>query len=796
MGLKIARITDAKTAQELTLQAVKAYEAGDLAKAHKSLMAALELNPNDGQLFLQVGSVLVEMEAWDKALIAAKTAVQLMPFDANGYNLLGFILFKLRLFDLAEKCFRKTLEFDPNHKTARTNLVESIRLAKVERHKVPSEFDEIKKLLEVRKPTVALCMIVKNEEKFLADCLESVQGAVDEICIVDTGSTDKTVEIAKRYGAKIGHFEWTGDFAVARNKSIELATADWILILDADEVITPESKEEIRTVAWDKTKIGYSCVIENLLGDKEGDGKQMALIFRFFQNRPDMRYEGRIHEQAIPAAQRTGLPNGSSRIRIIHRGYLNKWMVDRDKHQRNLNILLEQEREEPNNPFCHFNLGQTYKLLGERDLSEKHYCRALDILKDARTPNTIPYYAGLFFSYADLLRLWGGRDKEALAVAEEGLAAFPTFADLHFTRGTILLSLDRFDEALKVYEGTRKFAGQVFAGGTDPGVATYKATNAIGVCYAKMGKAALAKQYFKRALKEWPSPNAEIHTNLGILYLAEENYQAALGHFTSALEIDSGCYQGWLNLGSVCFKLGNLEEAIAAWRQAIILQPNAADIHYLIGQAHVRQLAADSAIAAFEAELRICPAHASATLALGWAQFTAGSPTAALKTWQDFVAANPDSDRLPEFRSAQLFVQVAGGAATTADDLRATGLVPEAMSSQWIQVLDMSAEFKLFREVETIAEQSAVLSEVMPDFEEQLGRFFLKWKLYDLAIAFLLRQRERTPENADLYYLLGEACQALGKAADAIVMYQACVGINPRHAMARTRLDRLQAQPA
>ena len=82
---------------------------------------------------------------------------------------------------------------------------------------------------------ISLCMIVKNEERFLAECLESVKDVVDEICIVDTGSTDRTVEIARSYGAKIEFHEWRKDFAWARNKALEMATRRWTFVLDADE---------------------------------------------------------------------------------------------------------------------------------------------------------------------------------------------------------------------------------------------------------------------------------------------------------------------------------------------------------------------------------------------------------------------------------------------------------------------------------------------------------------------------------------------------------------------------------
>src|SRR3990167_6711291 len=97
-------------------------------------------------------------------------------------------------------------------------------------------------------PTISLCMIVKNEERYLDQCLNSVKDLADEIIIVDTGSTDRTKEIAKKFNAKIFDFKWTDDFSAARNESIKHATKDWILVLDADEVLDEEGKKMIREI--------------------------------------------------------------------------------------------------------------------------------------------------------------------------------------------------------------------------------------------------------------------------------------------------------------------------------------------------------------------------------------------------------------------------------------------------------------------------------------------------------------------------------------------------------------------
>ena len=794
MGLKIAKVTDARTSAEFKIQANRAYDAGDLEKAATNLIAALDLNPNDGEGFLQVSTVLTELGRFDKAVIAAKRAAEILPYEPDCYNVLGVALHSVGWFRAAERCFGKTLEFKPDHKSASENRVECVRMIREGKaEEEPPELAGIYELLSVRPPRISLCMIVKNEEQYLAECLESVQGAVDEICIVDTGSSDSTVEIAKRFGAKMGYFEWCGDFAAARNVSIDLATGDWILVLDADEVITPETKDELRRVAMDKTKIGYACIIENLLGDKVGDGKQLAMIFRFFQNRAGMRYEGIIHEQMLPSAQRTGLPNEVSRIRIVHKGYLKKCVTDRNKNNRNLDILIEQEKQEPGNPYCHFNLGQTYKMVGRPEESEIHYKIALDILKEQGAANTIPYYASLYFGYTELLRE-RGRFDEALTMANEGLEKFPMFADLLFTKGNVFLGMERYDDAMRIYEETRKFAGQVFAGGTDPGVSTYKATNAVGVCYAKMGKGALAKQYLKRAVKEWPTPNSEIHTNLGVIYLNEDESAKALDHLTTALEIDSTNFQAWLNLGSICFKANNIPEAVASWQRALELQPATPDLHFLIGEALLRMGKVEGCIPMLEAELLNRPDHSSSAVALGLALLLQGKNSEGVRFWRTFIEEHPSEPRNGEFKSGILFGKLMIGLAVTEAEVQETDLAPHSIVAQWQGFLDLALKCERFDEVERAATGASDLSGALPGIDEGIGRVFLKWNTPDLAIDFMLRQQKRQPENPEIYFQLGEACMAMGAFEDALVMYQSCMDLNPQHAIARLRSKAAEAQ--
>ena len=120
-----------------------------------------------------------------------------------------------------------------------------------------------------KKSTLSLCMIVKNEEKHLVRCLRSVRDVVDEMIIVDTGSTDKTIDIAKVFGAKVFDFPWTGDFSAARNHSLAQATGDWILVLDADEVISARDFDELKALIRKRTPspVAYSIVTRNYMNN-------------------------------------------------------------------------------------------------------------------------------------------------------------------------------------------------------------------------------------------------------------------------------------------------------------------------------------------------------------------------------------------------------------------------------------------------------------------------------------------------------------------------------------------------
>ncbi|MFN3134674.1 MAG: glycosyltransferase family 2 protein, partial [Candidatus Kryptonium sp.] len=186
-------------------------------------------------------------------------------------------------------------------------------------------------------------MIVKNEEKFLPGCLESVKNIVDEIIIVDTGSTDKTIEIANSYNAKVFHLEWKGDFSQARNESIKHATGDWILILDADERLDPGQETKIKKYL----NLNFDGLYVRIISADKNGNLSATEYPRLFRKINGIKFERKIHEQISPSILKLGGKLAKTDITITHLGYGQDDETMRKKYERNLQILLEELEENP-----------------------------------------------------------------------------------------------------------------------------------------------------------------------------------------------------------------------------------------------------------------------------------------------------------------------------------------------------------------------------------------------------------------------------------------------------------------
>ena len=216
---------------------------------------------------------------------------------------------------------------------------------------------------KLARPTLSLCMIVKNEEMYLPTALESIKDIVNEMIVVDTGSTDRTVEIAQKNGAHVFHFEWCDDFSRARNYSLDHAAGDWILSLDADERIPRSELAKIRQAIY-YSEIAAVSMIQRIPQANENLVPFVDREYcRLFRNHPEIRYQGRIHEQILPAIQKLNGKVLQSDIVIDHWAYGATAEKKKKRAQRNMRLLLKDADENPGDPFICYNLGMTFREL-------------------------------------------------------------------------------------------------------------------------------------------------------------------------------------------------------------------------------------------------------------------------------------------------------------------------------------------------------------------------------------------------------------------------------------------------
>jgi len=288
--------------------------------------------------------------------------------------------------------------------------------------------------------SVSAAMIVRNEARFLKQCLESLHQRVDEIIVVDTGSTDATMEIAAQAGARVLQQAWTEDFAAARNTALEAASSDWILSIDADERLSLPNggvlggyidPDAIAAHVRFRPKTGYTRYRET----------------RLFRRDPRIRFAGRIHETPAPAirgiAASEGLTIQFTRVEIDHFGY------DGDqskKHQRNLPLLESSVIAHPERVYYWHHLAETLLALGRKAEAEEAGEGGL-AAADHDASDKQSADASMIIQLLARLRL--ERGENPLALIDRGLARLDQDHALWFLRGRALLEAGEAQEALQ-----------------------------------------------------------------------------------------------------------------------------------------------------------------------------------------------------------------------------------------------------------------------------------------------------------------------------------------------------------
>ncbi len=345
---------------------------------------------------------------------------------------------------------------------------------------------------------ISLCMIVRNEEASLELCLKSIASLVDEVIIVDTGSTDRTKEIAYRYTDKVYDFIWVNDFAAARSYSITKASNEYILVLDSDEIVEEIDMDAIRElIRRHPDKIGRLLRI-NEFHRKENNYKYSERVNRLFSKKL-YKYEGMIHEQIIPIRESNSTEITETYLiplTIRHSGYEGDLESRKRKTERNITLLKMAKEQDPNDPYILYQLGKSFYMEEDYWNACEYFGQALYFDLDPR----LEYVQDMVESYGYSLI-----NSEQYDSALQLLNIYDEFcgsADFIFLIALILMNSGNFVKAIEEFEKASSFSQAKMEG-----VNSYLAFYNIGVIYECMGELEQAKNAYLRCSDYIPAKN-------------------------------------------------------------------------------------------------------------------------------------------------------------------------------------------------------------------------------------------------------------------------------------------------
>lgn len=336
--------------------------------------------------------------------------------------------------------------------------------------------------------SLALVMIVKNEEPVIGRCLDSVCKLVDEIIILDTGSTDRTKVIAQSYGANIYDWRWNNNFADARNAALEHSTCDWNLVLDADEYINNDCSTAIREFINKENAIGKVKLVNQFRGDDGGISYAQGFVSRLFPS--GVRYEGNIHEQLVTDLYRVKIP-----VQVYHDGYM------KSKADRNIPILQAEIARKPQDAYFHFQIAKEYRGIENHLQAYEHLKKSYSLLEGTESfaPNVI---VNLLYEVIATEKY-----EEGLPIIYRGQNWLHNFTDFHFVCGVFYMKLILSNTAKYVEFFPRiekSYLECLQIGETDQfdsvlGTGSFTALHNLGSLYEVMGKLDKAKQCYQEA---------------------------------------------------------------------------------------------------------------------------------------------------------------------------------------------------------------------------------------------------------------------------------------------------------
>jgi glycosyltransferase involved in cell wall biosynthesis/Tfp pilus assembly protein PilF len=385
------------------------------------------------------------------------------------------------------------------------------------------------------KPLISVCLIARNEEKYIDQCLSSVKPIADEIIFVDTGSTDKTVEIAGKYTDKIYFHQWNDSFSEARNHYLKYAKGDWIFQIDADEELVKEDIQIVRKAVQEKNIDAVMIQIINT--SREGNSKGIFNVERIFRNNGTIHYEGRVHNRVVGITSAKVYP-----IRFIHYGYDISGNNAGKKFERTASLLKKDLEDNPDNPATHHYLSCSYLSRGMYQETIKHGLKAINLaeVRNSRDMMFLWTHYNLSLAYYRSDNLIIARE-----MAVNALKKYPDHIDSHFMM--IVICFDQKSWKDLIYHADRylQLVDNLNADSSKFGNLITCSLNEewnmhvlTGIAAVELGRMVNSQKSFEKAIQSAPEPFIALRA-IGIYYYNKNLTATSLLYLEKAHQLNS-----------------------------------------------------------------------------------------------------------------------------------------------------------------------------------------------------------------------------------------------------------------
>ncbi len=542
--------TDYKAHHEL---GIARWETGDLEGACESLKMAIQLKSDSIESGIALGTVFQIQKKYTEAVQVFEKLLEKNPKQPSISAALGGLYLEMGQTQRAITELKRQINLSPDLELGRRWLYQ----AYLKEHQGNPK----------TKATVSVCYIVKNEAECLEKSLLSVRTRADEIIVVDTGSSDATKEIAQRHGAKVFDIPWRDDFSYARNESLKRATSEWVLVLDADEVMSEAGWQAIDELLHEPksplfylvqtTYLDASTVLRwhaNDLKDPEAKGYhgycESALV-RLFKNTPQIVFNGSVHEHAQHLDPK--IQPLMTEIRIHHYGKLKNDDKKKQKSELYHRIGLKKITEMPSEPHAFYELAVQKWEMDEDDEAATYFLKALEL---------DPRHKDAAFGYACLLHQ-KKRYADALDAFVHLIQDFPDHAEAHLYASSVLIELKKYDVALNMMHKAKElgYANDV----------SYLMNE--GVIYLNTGRFAEARDVYEKAYAI-NSLFEPLLVNLAVTHLKLKNGERAKEYIRKALLLNPQSPLAGKTAGEIYFECGERDVSLDYFLKAHSISPD------------------------------------------------------------------------------------------------------------------------------------------------------------------------------------------------------------------------------